>query len=281
MLLIGLTGSIATGKSTVSNILRAPPYSLPVIDADVMAREVVEPGTAGYAQIVSYFAASTPDLLLPAAGGARPLNRAALGRRVFGDSEERRRDRAALNAIVHPAVRARMYRLLLRYYVTGCQAVVLDVPLLFENGLDILCGSVLVVAVHEPALQMARLRARDPHLSADEARDRVRSQTDVRDKARRCVARGLGAGAVVWNDGDRDELRRGVDHAMVQIRRRSPRWWAWLLLLLPPLAGLAALWTYYRNTQFSRRWKADEAKASRPATPSETRNETSGRSAEY
>ncbi|KAL2164429.1 hypothetical protein VTH06DRAFT_3645, partial [Thermothelomyces fergusii] len=108
MLLIGLTGSIATGKSTVSALLSQPPYSLPIIDADLLARQVVEPGTRGYREIVAYFGPSTPDLLVPAGpdmpedgptGQGRPLNRPALGRRVFGDDEQRRRDRAALNAI--------------------------------------------------------------------------------------------------------------------------------------------------------------------------------------
>jgi dephospho-CoA kinase len=122
MLLLGLTGSIATGKSTVSNLLRAEPYNLPVIDADVLARKVVEPGTPGYKKIVDYFGPSTPDLLLPPEdalcggkengkdGKGRPLNRPALGRRVFGMSEERVRDRKVLNGIVHPAVGKAIYR---------------------------------------------------------------------------------------------------------------------------------------------------------------------------
>ena len=122
MLLLGLTGSIATGKSTVTNILRGSPYNLPVIDADILARKVVEPGTSGYDAVVKYFGPTTPDLLLPASdpqsggkeygptGKGRPLNRPALGRRVFGDSEERSRDRKVLNGIVHPAVRREMWK---------------------------------------------------------------------------------------------------------------------------------------------------------------------------
>lgn len=124
MLLLGLTGSIATGKSTVSNLLRSPPYNIPIIDADVIARKVVEPGTPGYNKIVSYFGPSTPDLLLPASdpicgglekgkdGKGRPLNRPALGKRVFGMEEGRVKDRAVLNGIVHPAVRTEMRRLM-------------------------------------------------------------------------------------------------------------------------------------------------------------------------
>ncbi len=281
MLLIGLTGSIATGKSTVSSLLAAPPHGLPVVDADKLARQVVEPGTPGYRKIVAYFGATTPDLLQ--AGAGSPLNRAALGRRVFGDDPERRRDRAVLNGIVHPAVRAAMYRQLAYCYVTGAWAVVLDVPLLFESRLDVLCGTVLVVAVRDPAVQMARLRARDPHLSADDARNRVRSQGDVRDKARRCAARAAGAvtgaaapakgqprnagtaGIVLWNDGDRDALAQQVAAAMAQIRAASPAWWHNMLLLCPPLGLAAAAWTYWQNVQINKRWTAAEAAAAAAA----------------
>lgn len=262
MLLLGLTGSIATGKSTVSNILRAPPYSLPIIDADVIARQVVEPGTSGYNKIVDYFSATTPDLLLQPTedGKGAPLNRPALGRRVFGDSEERKRDRAVLNGIVHPAVRMAMYKQLVNCYVRGHWAVVLDVPLLFESGLDALCGVVLVVAVTDPAIQMSRLRARDSHLTEEDAKNRVSSQGDVREKAKRCEARGDGRGVVVWNDAGQEELRTELDRVMTSVRANSPKWWAWLLLLVPPFAGMAGLWTYYRNLRLNKAWKEHELK---------------------
>lgn len=263
MLLLGLTGSIATGKSTVSAILSQPPYNLPIIDADVLARKVVEPGTSGYKKIVAHFAATTPDLLLPndtsfdKSKGA-PINRPALGRRVFGDSEERKKDRAVLNGIVHPAVRLEMYKQLLSCYLKGCWAVILDVPLLFESGMDVLCGTVMVVAVRDPAIQMKRLRERDPHLSQEDAENRVKSQGDVREKAKRAEARGHGRGVVVWNDGGKEELRKEIDKVMKEVNHQSPRWWAWLLLLCPPLAGLAAVWNYYRSLVLNRRWKEQE-----------------------
>ncbi|KAJ5597115.1 Dephospho-CoA kinase [Penicillium hetheringtonii] len=116
MLIIGLTGSIATGKSTVSSILSTSPYSLPIIDADLLARKVVEPGTAGYKAIVNYFGPSTPDLLLDETSSSngtpgKPLNRPALGRRVFGDTDERKRDRQVLNGIIHQPSVGRSTRL--------------------------------------------------------------------------------------------------------------------------------------------------------------------------
>lgn len=292
MLIIGLTGGIATGKSTVSAILSAPPYNLPIIDADLLARKVVEPGTTGYRQIVEYFGPTTPDLLLPPSspdtdsaqntnnndGGKqqqqekekgrgeeeeespRPLNRAALGRRVFGDSPAARAARAKLNSIIHPLVRRAAYRALLRAYLRGHWAVVWDVPLLFEVGTDRLCGAVVVVGVRDPAVQMARLRARDPHLSAAEAEDRVRSQADVRAKARRCEARGPGRGVVVWNDGDREELRREVGRVVGGLRRGSPWWWGWVLWVCPPLAVGVGAWEVFVNWRGARRWEREEAR---------------------
>lgn len=267
MLLLGLTGSIATGKSSVSNILRASPYNLPIIDADVLARKVVEPGTAGYQKVLDYFASSTPDLLQTASecggengpdGKGRPLNRPALGRRIFGNEPDKQKDRAALGKIIHPAVGWEMYKMMLKCYLTGQWAVVLDIPLLFESGWEKLCGTIMVVAVSKPELQMERLRARDEHLTADDARNRVESQVDVREKADRALRRGPGAGVVVWNDGDKEHLKREVDRVMKDVSAKSPQWWAWVLLLYPPAAGMAGFYSYVRSWLVARRWQEEK-----------------------
>lgn len=268
MLLLGLTGSIATGKSTVSQILSSPPHNLPVVDADKVARQVVEPGTAGYKKIVDYFGPSTPDLLVeptPEDGGehghngkGRPLNRPALGKRVFGEGQES--DRKVLNGIVHPAVRKEMYRQMLIAYLRGFWAVVLDVPLLFESGWEAMCGTIMVVAVRDPKIQMRRLRERDEHLSEEDAQNRVDSQWDVRDKAEKCLSRGEKAGVVVWNDGSQEELRREVDRVMAVVRRGSPPWWGWILLLFPPLAALTGTWSYVRMWWIRRQWESKQRK---------------------
>lgn len=270
MLLLGLTGSIATGKSTVSNILREPPYNLPIIDADLLARKVVEPGTPGYTKIVRYFLPSTPDLLLSPAeaggefghdGNGRPLNRPALGRRVFGSDPEKQKDRAALGKIIHPAVGKEMYKAMLKCYLTGCWAVVLDIPLLFESNWERLCGTVMVVAVSKPEIQMQRLRARDAHLTDEDARNRVMSQVDVREKAERALKRGPTAGVVVWNDKDREHLRREVERAMAEVMQKSPQWWTWLLLFCPPVAGAAGLLSYIRSWIVQRQWQRTKQRA--------------------
>lgn len=269
MLILGLTGGLATGKTTVSTILSSPPYNLPIIDADLLARRVVEPGTPGYRAIVSYFGPTTPDLLIAPGydmpeqgpnGKGRPLNRPALGRRVFGDSAEVKKDRARLNAIVHPAVRREAYKALAWAYITGKWAVVWDVPLLFEVGTDRLCGVVMVVGVKDPEIQMQRLRSRDPHLSAEEAGNRVRSQMDVRVKVRRCEARGKGKGVVVWNDGEKEDLEREVARVMAEIRKGSPWWWSTALWVCPPLAVAAGTWSLLANWRGARRWEESETR---------------------
>ncbi|EXJ55306.1 dephospho-CoA kinase [Cladophialophora yegresii CBS 114405] len=264
MRVIGLTGSIATGKSTCSQTLSSPPYSLPLVDADLLARKAVEPGTWGYRRIVSTFGPTTPDLLLPPSdplcegkengptGKGRPLNRPALGRRVFGNSEERTRDRKKLNAIVHPAVRFLMARAMLYYYLRGHWAVLLDIPLLFESGLDIFCTTVVVVAVSDPKIQMERLRARDPHLSAEDAENRVKSQVDVREKAARCDRRNngkkdAGKGFVLYNDGSKEDLKLQIADMMQKVKSGSPRWWSLLLLVCPPLMATVASWEVLWN----------------------------------
>jgi dephospho-CoA kinase len=258
MLLLGLTGSIATGKSTVSTLLSKPPYSLPVIDADLIARQVVEPGTPGYRAIVSHFLPSTPNLLLDATPKGRPLNRPELGRRVFGAGADKERDRKMLNGIVHPAVRKEMYKQLVWAYLRGNWAVVLDVPLLFESGWERYCGSILVVGVSDPAIQIQRLRARDAHLSDEDARNRVLSQGDVREKAERCMRRGEGRGVVVWNDKDRAHLEGEVHGVMRDLRRRSPRWWTAACWVVPPLGVVAGLWSWWRMRRVQMQWEEEK-----------------------
>lgn len=267
MLIIGLTGSIATGKSTVSRILSSPPYNLPIVDADLIARQVVEPGTAGYNAILKHFGPSTPDLLVPPSeemplngptGKGRPLNRPALGRKVFGESEEAKSNRKVLNGIVHPAVRKAMFWAVIRHWLTGNWAVVMDVPLLYESKLDRYVGAVVVVAVSDPEIQMGRLRARDSHLTAEDAENRVRSQGDVRDKARRAEQRGKGRGVVVWNDKGVDELKVEVQRAIGELKEVRPGWWNWLLWVVPPLGVAVAGWEYWRNLGVEREWERKE-----------------------
>lgn len=169
MLRVGLTGGIGAGKSTVAQ--RLVTRGALLVDADVIAREVVEPGTAGFAAVVAEFG---PDVV--AAGGG--LDRPALGRVVFADDD--RRD--ALNAIVHPLVYARRTELV---ESAPSEAVVVeDVPLLVETGLA--SAYPLVVVVHAPAAERVGRLVSTRGMAAADAWARVRAQAD--DEMRRNAA---------------------------------------------------------------------------------------------
>lgn len=111
----------------------------------------------------------------------------------------------------------------------------------------------MVVSVTDPNIQIQRLRARDAHLSLEDAQNRVSSQRDVREKARQALARGKGRGVVVLNDGDKEDLEREIARVMGEVEKASPRWWALLCLACPPVGAVAAMWTVWNN------WRAQVA----------------------
>lgn len=187
---IVLTGGIASGKSTVADLLAERGAVL--IDADVLAREVVAPGTDGLAAVVARFGSS----LVQADGS---LDRARLGSIVFADADAR----ADLNAIVHPRVRELAERRRAEALASDPDAVVVDViPLVVETGRAGDYAEVVVVDV-DPDTQVARLRARNGLSDAD-ARARLAAQAS---RAERLAA----ATHVVPNAGDLTDLRDAVD----------------------------------------------------------------------
>jgi dephospho-CoA kinase len=161
---IGLTGGIASGKSSVGRLLAA--RGLPVLDADAYAREALAPGSPGARAVLDRFGAPV------AAGddpeGAAVIDRAALGRIVFSDAAAR----AWLEGLVHPLVRQRFAVELEQ--LAGAPAVVLMIPLLYETGLENLCSEVWLVDCDEQQ-QLQRLIGRDG-LSPDAARARIAAQ---------------------------------------------------------------------------------------------------------
>jgi dephospho-CoA kinase len=187
MLRVGLTGGIGAGKSTVA--ARLAEHGAVVLDADRIAREVVEPGTEGLAEVVAAFG---PDVL---AEDGR-LDRAALAGKVFGDNEARRR----LNAILHPRIGARTAELMAA--APEDAIVVHDIPLLVEGGLAATYHLVLVV--HAEIDQRVRRLAGSRGMTERDARGRVAAQAN--DEQRR-------AAADVWldNTGDPDRVLAEVD----------------------------------------------------------------------
>lgn len=162
---IGLTGGIASGKSSVARLL-AQEHGLPLLDADVEARQALAPGSPAARVVIDRFGAA---VVAPgSAPAAAMLNRAALGQIVFQDA----RQRAWLEQLVHPIVRTRLAQQL--QALAGAPVVVLVVPLLFEAGLQDQCSEVWLVDC-DAQQQLARLMARDG-LNAADARARIAAQ---------------------------------------------------------------------------------------------------------
>jgi dephospho-CoA kinase len=182
---VGLTGGVGSGKSTVAALLAR--HGAVVIDADALAREVVEPGSPGFDAVVTRFGSTV------VADGR--LDRAALAALVFRD----KRALADLNAIVHPLVGERAAELMAA--APPDAVVVYDVPLLVEA--DLAAGFDVVVVVEAPAeTRLARLQGRG--LSAEDANARMAAQ--AADAQRRAVA-----DVVIENEGSRAELAERVD----------------------------------------------------------------------
>ncbi|RPH71511.1 MAG: dephospho-CoA kinase [Myxococcaceae bacterium] len=195
MRMVGLTGGIGSGKSTVTAMFRE--LGAQVIDADQVARDVAEPGTPGLEEVARRF----PGVLDPSGH----LDRAALGRRVFADPGERR----ALEGILHPRIREEVARRTEALARAGVTVVLYDAELLIENGLHRGMDGVILVSAPE-AVQRARLAARD---GLDDAAitARLAAQLPLADKRAHATW-------VVDNGGSLDETRAQVRRIWEEIR---------------------------------------------------------------
>ncbi|WP_024367483.1 dephospho-CoA kinase, partial [Arthrobacter sp. TB 26] len=187
MLKIGLTGGIASGKSVAASRLRE--LGAVVIDADALAREVVEPGTPGLAKVVDAFSKA----VLTHDGG---LDRPKLGALVFGNPDRL----AVLNSIIHPLVRERAAALAAAAPKAG--VVVQDIPLLVETGQG--HNFHLVVVVDAPDAVRVQRMMQHRHMTAADARARMAAQAGRQDRL-------AAADVVLDNSGSKEELRDAVD----------------------------------------------------------------------
>lgn len=195
-MILGLTGGIATGKSTVTGMLRE--RGIPVIDADQIARDVVEPGKPAYEAIVAHFGR---EILL----SDGQIDRKKLGEIVFSDETERQK----LNAIVHPEVRRVMREEAETAEKNGASIVFMDIPLLFESKLQHMVDKVVVV--YAPAhMQLARMMERD-ELQEEQAQKRLRAQFPIDQKK-------ADADFLIDNSGSREEAERQVEEMLSAIR---------------------------------------------------------------
>ncbi|MGN4124110.1 dephospho-CoA kinase [Lysinibacillus sphaericus] len=193
-MIIGLTGSIASGKSTVAKMMTA--LGLPIVDADIVARDVVEPGTKTLTIIAENFG----EAILHADGS---LDRAKLGDIIFHEPAKRK----ILNDIMHPAIRQEMLRQRDAFVEAGQKHIVMDIPLLFESKLQHFVERIIVVSVRED-VQLRRLIERN-HLTKEDALARIHSQLPLSVKEK-------GAHAVIYNNEDlqqtEEQLKKILHH---------------------------------------------------------------------
>ncbi len=189
-MVVGLTGGISTGKSTVSTMfLHRGAY---IIDCDIIAREVVAPGEEGLSQLVIRFG----EEILQYDG---TLNRKMLGTIIFNDEDARK----ALNEITHPLIRARVKQYIKENLLNHpSQIIIVDVPLLFEGNLAEIMDETVVVYVSEP-IQLARLMERDK-LTIEEAKTRIETQMSIEEKRKL-------ADIVIDNSGKIEQTEEQVD----------------------------------------------------------------------
>ncbi|MGG1960468.1 dephospho-CoA kinase [Bacillus pumilus] len=191
-LVIGLTGGIASGKSTVSQMIKE--QGIRVVDADVIAKEAVGKGTSALHHIVQTFG---EGVLLPNG----ELDRQQLGAIIFSNEEKRKQ----LNAIVHPEVRKEMLRQRDEGINSRETFVVLDIPLLFESQLESLVDRIIVVYT-TPELQLSRLMNRND-LSEEEALNRIQSQQPLEEKCKK-------ADRVIENTQDLAFIRKQLQNIL-------------------------------------------------------------------
>jgi dephospho-CoA kinase len=196
----GLTGGIASGKSTVAR--RFEELGVPVVYADRLARDAVAKGSPGFEAVVEAFGAEV-------VGPDGELDRRALGAKVFGDPDALGR----LNRIVHPRVASLAIDAFAKHVSEGNELICYEVPLLVENGLADAFRPVVVIAV-SPELQLERAMKRDA-LTPDEIKSRIASQMPLDQKLKV-------ADFVLWNEKTEAELLTSVDELLPKLRAWSP-----------------------------------------------------------
>ncbi|GJN05275.1 hypothetical protein PR202_ga22890 [Eleusine coracana subsp. coracana] len=195
MRLVGLTGGIASGKSTVSNLFKDA--GVPVVDADVVARDVVWKGTEGWKKIVKAFGI---DILLESG----EIDRARLGQIVFSDPGKRQ----LLNRLLAPHISSGILWEIAKLWMKRCKVIILDIPLLFETKMDRWTNPVIVVWVN-PEVQIARLMSRDG-CSEEQGNNRINAQLALDWKKSE-------ADVVIDNSGTLDETKEQLQEVLSKV----------------------------------------------------------------
>ncbi|KAM5563987.1 dephospho-CoA kinase [Rosa sericea] len=197
MRIVGLTGGISSGKSTVSNLFKA--HDIPVVDADLVARDVLKKGTGGWKKVVSAFG---QGILQPDGEVDRPK----LGQIVFSNPEKR----LLLNRLLAPYISSGIFWAILKLWLKGFKVIVLDVPLLFEAKMDRWTKPIIVVWV-DPETQLQRLMSRD-RTSEDDARNRINAQMSLDLKRTK-------AEIVIDNTGSQEDLKEKFKSVLFEVTK--------------------------------------------------------------
>lgn len=218
MRVVGLTGGISSGKSTVSNLFKA--HGIPVVDADVVARDALKKGTGGWKKVVEAFG---NDILHPDGEVDRPK----LGRIVFSDADKRQ----LLNRLLAPYISSGIVKEILKLWLKGCKVIVLDVPLLFEAKMDKWAKPIVVVWVDRET-QLKRLMARD-RITEEEANNKINAQMSLNTKRSK-------ADIVIDNTGSLEELQVQFEKVLHEVTRPLT-WSEFMLSRQGALSGLAVI----------------------------------------
>ncbi|KAI1289469.1 Dephospho-CoA kinase domain-containing protein [Halotydeus destructor] len=219
MFLVGLTGGIATGKSTVSKIMTEE--GVPVVDADLIARQVVEPGKPAWLAIKNKFGLE----VLTESGS---IDRAKLGQLIFNNEAKR----TELNKITHPAIYREMLSRCFNLMIQGHQFAVLDLPLLYESNYMTRFLHKIVVVRCSAEQQLNRLMERNT-FTIEEAQSRIDSQMNLNEKCRR-------ANYVINNGLSVEETRKQVKDILAELRS-SWLHWVYRMALLGVIVAIPAL----------------------------------------
>ncbi|XP_067131008.1 dephospho-CoA kinase domain-containing protein [Centruroides vittatus] len=232
MFLVGLTGGIATGKSTVASMFQE--FGIKVIDSDVVARQVVEPGTIAWKKIKNEFGS---EVILPDG----MIDRQKLGKIIFSNSELRKK----LNSITHPEIYKTIFWECLKLFLLGYQFVMLDLPLLYESGkMTKYIHKVVVVSCDENQ-QLTRLMRRNGFSEFDSLQ-RISAQMPLKEKCNM-------ADFVIDNSGNYEETKKQVAEIIEKLKSSNYHWKVRFIVLsvILTLMGSVGFFVYKMIVNFS------------------------------
>ncbi|CAF1246810.1 unnamed protein product [Adineta ricciae] len=229
MLILGLTGGIATGKTAASEYFKT--QGIPIVDADKIARLVVEPDQPAYNLVLKHF--GHMNIL---ESNSRRIDRKRLGEIIFGNDQLRRQ----LNQCTHGFIRREALKQIIEHFFQFHSLIIWDVPLLFEVGLDRYLSHTLVICCDE-SLQLERLKRRDNIQDDQQALQRINAQMNIKEKCRR-------ARYVIDNSDTKDVLHKRLQAFLSTIQPSQMSTIAWFVALFIPLSvvyGILRLWDLY------------------------------------